>query len=281
MLRVALSHDVDRVKKSYQYITGIIRSIITSDLKQVKNHCSSVFRHEPYWNFSKIIEIENDYGIKSTFFFMNETIRFNLFDISNWKLSLGRYKLNNPSVVELVKWLDRNGWEIGLHGSFLSFKNINLLLSEKELLEKIVGHEINGIRQHYLNLDENTWEIQKEIGFKYDSTFGYTREIGFKDNVYNYFQPFGDDFIVFPLIIMDDCFMKKRDKWNEFLKIVDIASGKESLLVINWHQRVFNEKEFPEYLTFYVKILNELKRKGAKFYRLSDYYEEIRTNYDS
>jgi len=272
MIKIALTHDVDRVTKHYQYFTHSLKSLSKLQFNRFFYHFYSVFIREPYWNFSEIIEIENIYNVKSTFFFLHETIGFDFFDKNNWKLSLGRYRLTKPQITEIIEWLDKNGWEIGLHGSFISFKNKNLLLKEKELLEKIVGHEVIGIRQHYLNLDENTWKIQKEIGFKYDSSFGYTKDIGYKDNQYNHFFPLNDEFVVFPLVIMDNCFMKKQKKWDEFFKIIDIAEKKDSLLVINWHQRVFNNNEFPEYKEAYIRIIEECKMVNAKFVTLKDYY---------
>ena len=92
---------------------------------------SSIFKTNPYWCFPKIIEIENDYKIKSTFFFLDETIKFDILKISNWPLSLGRYRLEENIVSEIIKYLSNNGWEIGLHGSYNSFNDKNLMLKEK------------------------------------------------------------------------------------------------------------------------------------------------------
>jgi len=275
MLKVALTHDVDRVRKTYQYLTHSLKCIKNSDYNKLIYQLISIIKKNPYWNFDKIIKIEKEHNVKSTFFFLNESIRFTIFNKSNWKLSLGRYDIFDRNIVKIIQYLDQSGWEIGVHGSYNSYKDKELLLKEKKTLEDIVGHEIIGVRQHYLNLNENTWKIQKEVGFKYDSSFGYRKNIGFKDNKYNYFFPFNDELVVFPLVIMDNCFIKKQNKWNEFIKIVDIVEKEGSLLVVNWHQRVFNKNEFPGYSKYYLKIINELKKRKAQFYRLSDYYNEL------
>ena len=214
-----------------------------------------------------------EYNVKSTFFFLNESIKFNPFSISNWKLSVGRYNIESPKVVQIIQWLDKNGWEIGVHGSYNSYKNKELLLKEKKTLENIVGHEIIGVRQHYLNLNDQTWQLQQNCGFKYDSSFGYTASIGFKDNKITPFRPCQDNFIVFPLMIMDSCFMNTVNRWEKFSEIIQTVQRKDALLVMNWHQRVFNEKEFPEYKEIYIKIIEECRERHAQFYTLEGFWK--------
>jgi peptidoglycan/xylan/chitin deacetylase (PgdA/CDA1 family) len=275
MLKIALTHDVDRICKHYQYFTHTIKCLGKKDLNGSLYHLGSVFREEPYWSFPTIIKIEKEFGVKSTFFFMDETIKFALFDKSNWKLSLGRYRLTNPKIIEMIKYLDDNGWEIGLHGSYNSFSDEILLLKEKKIIEDVLEHKVIGIRQHYLNLNEKTWDIQQNCGFKYDSSFGYNNKVGYRENKYIPFHPFGNDFTVIPLVVMDDCYFAARDNWEEFLKLLDITEEKGGILVINWHQRNFNEREFPNHSHIYCNMIEEGMRRSAVFKTLSEYYIEM------
>jgi hypothetical protein len=131
-LKVALTHDIDRTVKTYQYITHFLKALKNLDLSRAIYQIPSYKQREKvYWNFDEIIDIENKYGVKSTFFFLIETIPFEFFNISNWKLSLGRYDIKEPRIVDIIHYLDKNGWEIGLHGSFRSFNDLNLLETEK------------------------------------------------------------------------------------------------------------------------------------------------------
>ena len=98
----------------------------------------SVFQRSHYWNFYKIMEIEKKLGVKSTFFFLNETYPFHPFKISSWRFSLGYYDLFDPNLETVIMELDNQGWEVGLHGSYLSFKDFSLLKKEKLDLESIV-----------------------------------------------------------------------------------------------------------------------------------------------
>ena len=275
MLKVALTHDVDRTQKHYQYFTNLISSFLKGDINGTLYHIGSLFGKEPYWNFPEIIRIEREMGVKSTFFFLDETIPFNLFDRKNWALSVGRYRINNKKIENVIRWLDQNGWEIGVHGSYNSYKDEDLLKKEKENIENIVGHKIIGTRQHYLNLSDNTWNIHRNLGFKYDSTWGYTEGFGIREGKILPYKPFSDFFVEFPLTIMDIPFMEVKDRWEKYEQVVETVEKNDGILVFNWHQRVYKEKEFPGYRSSYVRIIEDCKKRNAKFRTLGEFYDEI------
>jgi peptidoglycan/xylan/chitin deacetylase (PgdA/CDA1 family) len=272
MFKVALSHDVDRTLKTYQTFSHGLKSVAKLDFNAFLFHCKTFYDKEVYWNFEDIIDIENSFGVKSTFYILNESIPFNLLNIKNWKLSLGRYDIQEERVKKMIQFLDQNGWEIGVHGSYLSYKNLDLLKSEKQQLQKIVGKEIIGIRQHYLNLDQNTWALQKKAGFLYDSSFGHTRDIGFKENKIEPFHPFNDDFTVYPLVLMDSCFANKENRWEYLNKIISQAIENKGIITINWHNNNYNEVEYPHYRQNYIDLIKILLDRGGNFTTLKDLY---------
>lgn len=268
---ICLTHDVDRIKKTYQYITHFLK---TGRLY----HLVSFFkRDEPYWVFEKIMKVEKKYKVRSTFFFLNESGKPTI-NPKTWKLYLGRYNIEDPKVVDIIRELDSNGWEIAVHGSFNSYKNITLLKKEKSVLEKIVGHEVIGIRQHYLNLKiPQTWRLQFKVGFKYDASFGLKNDVGFRENKMLPFRPFNNEFLVIPLSIMDTALFKRfkncREAWKKCLELINYAAKNHALLTVLWHQISFNEEEFPGRLRVYKKIIKEGKRRSAWFPRCKDIYE--------
>jgi len=253
------------VKKTYQYLTHSIRNKDFDGLFRFFNRGK-----EPYWQFSNIAKIEQEYGVKSTFFFLNESIKFNPFNPYNWPFSLGRYNINSKKIRNVIRFLDRKGWEIGIHGSVRSYNNSKLFNEEKKNLEKILAHKISGGRQHWLNLEiPHSWKIHKDSGLKYDSTFGRKYNIGFKDDIFHSFSPFGDDFLVFPIAIMDSYLFDKypnfEDAVSECSKIIDKVYEEQGLLTILWHQSTFNKKDFKNYSRVYKYILERCQNLNAWF----------------
>jgi hypothetical protein len=260
---LCLSHDVDRVKKTFQAPYYALKNLAKGDLRGVSYQLASIFIKDSYWGFDKVMKIEEGYGVKSTFFFLEESLPFNPLRPSEWGKSLGYYSWDNDRVKKVIRELDLQGYEIGLHGSFNSYKDERLLSNEKKKLEGILGHQVGGVRQHFLNMNESTWAMQKRAGFTYDSTFGSTKNIGFMNEKYYPFEPLGNGFTEVPLIIMDSCLMSKKDPRREFQKILETAEENRAFVTINWHQRVLNEDEYPGYSQIYREIIEESLKRGA------------------
>jgi peptidoglycan/xylan/chitin deacetylase (PgdA/CDA1 family) len=262
---LCLTHDVDRVDKSWWHC--LYYFLETKNPYQIK----SVFtkkREMPYWNFERIMDIEREYGVRSTFFFLNETKRVNFFKPSTYALTFGHYKINDPRIIEIIKKLDSGGWEIGVHGSYDSYLSKELLIDEKRTLEKIIGKPIIGIRQHYLNLDvPKTWELQKESGFTYDASFGFRDKVDFREERDLPFNPIGGGFLEIPLAIMDGPLFESskdiEDAWKKCEKLIDISAERGALLTILWHNNRFNENEYPGQTKIYERIIKECQQRGA------------------
>ena len=269
---VCLSHDVDRVKKTFQFFTHFLKRLKNMDPGAAIYHMRSLSQSSHYWNFDEIMEIEHRLGIRSTFYFLNETYPFHPLKISSWRLSLGYYDLFEPNLQSVIRQLDNEGWEVGLHGSYLSFKDLSLLKKEKSDLENIVGHQVLGVRQHYLKLDQQTWERQSQAGFLYDASFGFTDDIGFRESRFHPFKPLlNRDFLAVPLALMDSCLMRKANPLKEAIKLIDLAEEKCACLVLNWHQQIFNENEFPGYKKMYMILIDECMRRKARFCTIRQY----------
>lgn len=277
MVRVCLTHDVDRVRKTYQYLTKTGKTLLKGQVHRAWKMLKKGFEPKsPYWGFDTVIDIENKYNAKSTFFFLEESAKVQWWNPTSYKIALGRYHVNEPKVAEMMRYLDANGWEIGLHGSYYSYDNPELLKREKVAIEDVLGHEIMGIRQHYLNWNEKTWERQKEAGFKYDSTWGFTRAIGYKENKVTPFFPFGDpDFCEIPLVIMDSCFDSESERWDKLEQLIAQAENENGILVINFHTNNFDEVEFPMYKRNYVRLIETLQARGAEFLTMKEAYQKV------
>lgn len=271
---LCLTHDVDRVNKTFQYFTHPIKKIRKGDfydpLNQFKSLIKKFMGNEPYWMFDKIIDIEMRFGVKSTFFFLNEKGKLKLLDPKSWILFSGRYSITDTKIINLMKELHQNGWEIGVHGSYNSHSNSEQINIEKNMLEFLRNNEISGIRQHYCNLTiPDTWEFQEAAGFRYDTSLCVKKDVGFRWGTCFPFYPFNSikekrlNILEIPLIIMDGALFGKEDPWHECKKIVDIVEHYGGLLMILWHNHVFNENDFPGMVTIYEELITLCKKRGA------------------
>lgn len=261
-----LSHDVD-VPVKYNFI-GVLVELKRASILFLKLNFKKSFKlffdiifsiltnKNPYWQFEKIMELEKSYGYRSTFFFCVKR---------RHKLD-PYYNIKDKKIIRMIKRLDGEGFEIGLHGSYLSYQNLSYLKEEKRILEKILGKEVIGIRQHFMNFNESTPGIQSEAGFKYDSSYGYTDRLGYKNERFNPFY-FGD-LLEIPLVVMDGNIGKMglngEEAWSETKSLIDFARKNNYLITFDWHERFLSNEEFPMFAKLYKKILAYLKETGAE-----------------
>lgn len=112
----------------------------------------------PYFGVPKVMEIEEKYGVRSTFFFRP------------------RYDDGAEVTVykEAMKRLLAGGWEVGLHCN--STATLQDVLAEKGAVEKAAGQTVSGSRVHYLKVADGTFENLAAAGIKYDSSLTFNKE---------------------------------------------------------------------------------------------------------
>jgi peptidoglycan/xylan/chitin deacetylase (PgdA/CDA1 family) len=274
---VCLTHDVDELRKTYQYFTRSVRHLKNTEFKRAWYHLKSFFTDKlfgknPYWTFDNIMRLENELKVKSTFFFLKETAKVNIFRPGTWIHYARRYDLQNPKVAELIKELASNGWEVGLHGSYESYLNVDKLRKEKEYLEETLGSTIYGIRQHHLNLKiPETWKYQEEIGLEYDTSLGFKggEDIGFRWGTCFPFHPYDNgkamSILEIPLTIMDISLTlnTNKDMWEDCMDVVNEVEKYGGVLTLLWHHTVFNNEEYPGWAEMYERIIKVCKEKNA------------------
>lgn len=283
---VCLTHDVDEVRKTYQYFTQTIKGLKNLDLKKAAYQSASLLtdrltRNNPYWTFDKIMEIENTLGVRSTFYFLKERAKVNILDKSTWHHYARKYDFSDPEVVSIIRKMNSEGWEVGLHGSFESYRVGELLKEEKEELEKIiVNDKVYSIRQHHLNLKiPKTWEYQGNVGLKCDTSLGFKggKSIGFRWGTCFPFHPLGNvngemngtgsgyllPVLEIPLTIMDISVRPDTESWGKCQRVIDRVEEQGGVLNLLWHHTVFNDKEYPGWGDMYEKLIVECQRRGA------------------
>ncbi|WP_243641383.1 polysaccharide deacetylase family protein [Natrarchaeobius halalkaliphilus] len=252
---LCLTHDVDRPYKGF-------RSLYYAAGGRPGYHLRTAFSSSnPYWQFEEIMTLEDDLGVRSAFYFLNE--QHLLLDRpitewlspSNWVQHLGRYDVTGEDIVEVIRALEDGGWEVGLHGSYHTADDPVRLSHEKERLETILEGSVVGGRQHHLRLEgTDTWDHHRRIGLSYDTSLGSGTECGFHDG-YRPIRPFGDEFVVFPLTIMDQALPDPGSDPQAARRVCERllldAARNDAVMTVLWHPRFFNEREFPGHRALY------------------------------
>ena len=195
-----------------------------------------------YRNIPEYIELEEKFGIRSTFFFRTLYENGNVEDYE-----------------DDIQTLQKGNWEVALHTDPKSVDSIEKIKQEKEKLESLTKKPIIGNRVHFLNYNSDLPLKLKQLGFLYDSSLRHSKDrIDEKEMGYSKI----DGLIEFPVTLMDAYLfthMKIEEKKivSEFQKALDIGRNlsEENVISVIWHDNVLKMKggrvykEILEFLT--------------------------------
>jgi len=270
---VCLTHDVDRIRKTFQYLThvGPKRRL------HIENG-----RHpppkRPYWGFEELRQVEKQSGVRSTVFVLHEGHEGEMAGLRGRLLSWGLADFINPELAQEVRSLAEGGWEIGLHASLSSVSCPDRLSLEKDLLEDLLHANTIGVRQHYLRLNlPGRWEEFVDAGFAYDSSFGFSDRWGFRSGTAFPFRLWGHDGRLdlweLPLHLMEATLEQAEDPAAECNRMLDEVASVGGVMTVLFHQRYFDSRNYPGYAELYERILQEAKARGAWIGRAEDMLE--------
>ncbi len=255
---VCLTHDIDVIypERPYQ-IVGAAKAFSKGKLMDAMKISFSRINKKwnPYWNFREIMKLEAKYNAKSTFYFM--TLNPGEKDFN--------YKIEDLETE--LSFISDYGYEVGLHGGHESYKNLEDIKKKKHMLEKVLGKQVVGYRNHYLRFKvPDTWELLSKAGFKYDTTFGYPDCAGFRNGVCHPFKPFNRnteeqiDILEIPLIIMDRSLLRDYMRLDikkacELIKrLVDKVEQYNGVVTVLWHNNTLigeeNLKNYERFLKY-------------------------------
>jgi peptidoglycan/xylan/chitin deacetylase (PgdA/CDA1 family) len=274
---LCLTHDVDRpYKRLYQ---ALYYTIQDRDDRHLREYLAG---KNPFWQFETITSLEDDLGVRSAFYFLNEPRLVEsgpetLLDSATWIEKLGRYDVTDPTIAEVIRDLDAGGWEVGLHGSYHTARDRDRLRTEKERIEAVLGHAIAGGRQHHLrHANTKTWRHYRALGLQYDASLGSTTDYGF-DGEYWVQHPFNDDFVLFPLTLMEQTLPDPGEQfdraWDICESLLTEAAANDAVMTVLWHPRLFADEEFPGYRRLYRRLVETALDRGAWVGPPAEFYE--------
>jgi peptidoglycan/xylan/chitin deacetylase (PgdA/CDA1 family) len=276
---LCLTHDVDRPhKRLAHHLYYLARD-------RRRTHLRDLFSdREPYFRFRDVMAIEEELGVRSAFYFLNEPPLRDR-PPRTWLRprtvieQLGRYDPTADRIADAIAELDAGGWEVGLHGSLASAGDRERLAHEKAVLEDLVEQSVQGCRQHRLRLEvPRTWRQQAAVGLEYDTSYGSSTTYGFHDG-YGVKRPFDDEFAVFPLTAMEvalpDPGERFGDAWDACDRLLSEAAANGAVMTVLWHLRYFDEVEFPGYRRLYRRLVEAALDRGAWVGAPAELYERL------
>ncbi|MCL5267949.1 MAG: polysaccharide deacetylase family protein [Bacteroidetes bacterium] len=198
------------------------------------------------------------------------------------------YNYKSRSMRDFMRSLTGEEFEIGIHPSMNTYVNVNDFVREKNRLQDILGRSVKSVRQHYLRFTAGkTIEIWEKAEMKYDSTLGFSREVGFRNSIafpyplYNFAEDRISRVTELPLILMDGTLAENKTitnehalKWmKDLVRETKIADGGAAIL---FHNSVTDPIDFPGYTEMYTELLHEVKSSGFSAGTLAGTIENFR-----
>jgi peptidoglycan/xylan/chitin deacetylase (PgdA/CDA1 family) len=181
--------------------------------------------YNPYYGVEEMMELEEKYGTRSTFFFRPA------------------YDDGSPvdQYSEIMRELARKNWEVGVH-----INDAELLSSiekEKQAVERAANVSIQGSRVHYLKIRHDDLFLLEKAGIKYDSSVIFSKDSLDKRNTGYLIK---GNLIVFPITLMDAYLFTYMHTPEEKIveqvgKALDLASG-SGFMTLLWHDNVLRMK---------------------------------------
>jgi hypothetical protein len=243
-----LTHDIDWFEYSPFHKQVVKES--ANPFRLVRLTFGSLVRKRDYgWNIPETVQLEQDYGFKSTFFFQMTYFGKDLLE-------------------ESVNLLKKQAFEVGLHGAETSYKDPDSLRDEMELFRKRVGFSPTGLRYHVLKFEvPHTWEIEAAAGIEYDATFYHNRFFGFRAGTCFPYHPFSKEsrlsILELPTGYMDWTSLYRNQNAKEQLETLELTrkavEGYHGVFVANFHNTYLNHETFPSVYGTYKSLLESAK----------------------
>lgn len=281
---LALTHDVDcignypvgNLKSSLVFLINSVKTIRYPRLSlfYLKAATRFLLGQVNYYGFEQILEIAKKQNFRPIFFFFARLVGEN--KLSRCERYLHRnpnYDLNDNELAHAFKVILEFGAEIGIHGSYKSAGDFELLRAEKNRLEKVTGQTCLCIRQHYMNFHGRTsYDIYSRIGLEIDASCGFVTENGY---ICGTTRPFyavlphkgGNQVIVLPMVFMDavPLYFKPQgisEVFSQLKQILQYLKKFNGFTTANFHQRMISC--FPEYRQLYEDLAVEVRKMGGE-----------------
>jgi hypothetical protein len=247
---VFVSHDIDTIYGSL--LQDGFWSVKNLRLDVLLTIIANELIRRPHWkNIDKIINIDSEYDIRSTFFW--------LVNNGKGKSNIKNADYNIQKERNLLKVVDKAGFINGLH------KSCDEMSINEELEKGNLNTTYN--RYHFLNfLPSEDWNEISSSDLQLDASLGFAERYGFRNSYGNAFQPYNIcenklyNFVEIPLNLMDGTFHKYMKVNTQSIGNIVIDFFEKNkyncCLSLLWHNTYFTNYKYNSFLTEYKKIMS-------------------------
>jgi hypothetical protein len=264
----AVGHDVDypEVKRWLEPL----RIVLRRGWQGVSPALAVLAGRRSHWQFSAWVEMERRLQTRSAFYFVPR--RGSLLDYATGTPD-PFYDVTSERFQNLFRYLTEEGWEVGLHASYLAYQSREKFAAEKRQLEEASGRPVVGNRHHYWHLNPNDVEetllIHEQIGLKYDASLIHNDYMGWRRGMSQPFFPFHQaqrralKTLQIPTAWMDDQLFGLRahnpgDRLAVLRALVSRTAEQRGCLLIDVHDYVFDDALFPGWAQTYHHLWEHL-----------------------
>ncbi len=268
---LVITHDIDLTRK--YGVKSLLKDTFSLRKARFNEHFNmSVFGQNIYWNFGDLLRFYENRKLKSSFFFIAK----------KWEKTQYRYNIRQQKFKKLFEDIISQNHEIGLHSSRFCFDSPTSTEREKGKLEKVLGHQITGVRQHYLRLMfPQAWKNFEQAGFLYDSSCGYNNSVGFRAGTslpfrtYDYELEVENNLFEIPFSIMDYSWKElSRNELQQqeiFENVISRIEATHGLIHILWHPSNLAEPVFQPYWNRLINWMEHEDFYNASLYQLLEW----------
>ena len=219
-------------------------------------------KKDPYDSYNFIDDLHRRYNLKPLYFFLVAK-KNSLYDKNILP--------NNEAMQQLIK-THAAQYTIGIHPSWQSCNNDELLMEEKEILQRISGVNINSSRQHYIKLTlPTTYQSLIRSGITEDYSMGYGSINGFRASTaspFNWYDLSAEkitSLCIHPFCFMDaNCYYEQKlsmqESSVELMKYYNVCKKVNAPLITIFHNNFLGTSNmFQGWKKLYIQFISQLQ----------------------